>query len=105
MRRFLPVVAQESRSFKNDPTACKLESLPDGSSSRVRGREERGKAIALSADKSAPATVAGLIGPMQKTGHLRNARHRAQAITIIAEFCKEAGVQPPHGPHFRPPRW
>ena len=30
---------------------------------------------------------------------------RAQAITIIAELCKEAGVQPPHGPHFRPSRW
>ena len=30
---------------------------------------------------------------------------RAQAITLIAELCKEAGVQPPHGPHFRSPRW
>jgi hypothetical protein len=30
---------------------------------------------------------------------------RAQAITIIAELCKEAGVQPPHDPHLRRPRW
>jgi hypothetical protein len=30
---------------------------------------------------------------------------RAQATTIIAELCKEAGVQPPHGAHFRMPRW
>jgi len=30
---------------------------------------------------------------------------RAQAITIIADLCKEAGVHPPHAPHLRPPRW
>lgn len=30
---------------------------------------------------------------------------RAQVIEILAALCNDAGVRPPPGPHYRPPRW
>jgi hypothetical protein len=61
-----------------------------------RSREERGKAIALSADKSAPAAVAGLIGSMQKTGHFcaTHGLERRQSPSSPSSARKQAYSRP-----------